>query len=330
MDRRRALALAAGAVLAASASRSDDAAAQQPQAGGRWPDRPVRLIVPYSAGGGGDTLARQLAPRLAERLGVAVNVENRPGAGGNLGTEGGLKAAPDGTTLVAISASYPCQAVISKLSFDPLVDYTPISLLSREPGVLLVNPDFPAKTLREFVALAKAKPGALAYGSAGLGSQAHFNTEWMAFLAGVKLNHVPYKGTSQAFTDLLGGNIQTMFATPQFAVPLHRSGRTRVLAVAGTERLASLPDVPTFAEQGLAFEFWAWNGLIAPRDLPTGIAARLNAEVNAVLGSREVNEKLAADGVGAVGGAPERLSALIRQDVERWREIAQRAQIKAE
>lgn len=329
MDRRRALALTAvGAATLPAATRPGAAVAQQPAA--RWPDRPVRLIVPYSAGGGGDTLARQLAPRLAERLGVAVNVENRPGAGGNLGTEAGLKAAPDGTTLVAISASYPCQAVISKLAFDPLADYVPIALLSREPGVLLVNPDFPAKTLREFAALAKAKPGALAYGSAGTGSQAHFNTEWMAFQMGVRLTHVAYKGTSQAFTDLLGGNIQTMFATPQFAVPMHRSGRTRVLAVAGNERLAAFPDVPTFAEQGVPFEFWAWNGIIAPRGLPAEIAARLNAEVNAVLASREVTEKLAADGVGAVGGAPERLSVLIRQDFERWRDVAQRAQIKAE
>ncbi|MFZ4759758.1 MAG: Bug family tripartite tricarboxylate transporter substrate binding protein, partial [Burkholderiaceae bacterium] len=212
MERRRALTLGLGTAALALAARPATVHAQAT----RFPDRPVKLIVPYSPGGGGDTLARQLAPRLADRLGVQVVVENRPGAGGNLGTEAGLKAPADGYTLVAISASYPCQAIVSKLSFDPLVDYTPITLVSREPGILIVNPDFPAKSLRELIELAKARPGTLAYGSAGHGSQAHFNTEYMAYRAGIRLNHVPYKGTSQAFNDMLGGNIQLMFATPQF------------------------------------------------------------------------------------------------------------------
>jgi tripartite-type tricarboxylate transporter receptor subunit TctC len=297
---------------------------------GRWPDRPIRLIVPYSAGGGGDTLARQLAPRLAERLGVPVVVENRPGAGGNLGTEAGLKAPADGYTLVAISSSYPCQAVISRLSFDPLTDYAPIVLLSREPGVLLVRPDFPARSVRELVELARARPGSLAYGSAGMGSQAHFNTEFMAWGMGIRLNHVPYKGTSQAFADLQGGNIQLMFGTPQFAIPQVRGARTRALGIAGPERLGGLPDVPTFAEAGFPFEFIAWNGIIAPRGTPADVVARLNAEINAVTSSRELADKLAADGVGTVGGPPERLSTLIREDIDRWRELAPRAQIRGD
>jgi len=326
MERRSALALGLGSATLALATRPAAVLSQT----GRFPDRPVKLIVPYSPGGGGDTLTRQLAPRLADRLGVSVVVENRPGAGGNLGTEAGLKAPADGYTLVAISASYPCQAIVSKLSFDPLTDYTPIALVSREPGILIVNPDFPAKTLRELIELAKARPASLAYGSAGHGSQAHFNTEYMAYRAGIRLNHVPYKGTSQAFNDMLGGNIQLMFATPQFVVPFAKAGRTRVLGVAGAERLSALPDVPTFGEAGLAFEFIAWNGIIAPKGLPAEIATRLNTEVDAVLKSREVVDKLAADGVGTIGGPPDRLSSLIRADIERWRDTAQRAGIKPE
>lgn len=331
IERRKALVIGAGAIAAAALGvRAAPAAAQGTAPSGRWPDRPIRLIVPFSAGGGGDTLARQLAPRLAERLGVQVVVENRPGAGGNLGTEAALKSPADGYTLVAISASYPCQAIVSRLSFDPLVDYTPISLVAREPGLLIVNPDSPARTLGELIALAKAKPSTIAYGSAGYGSQAHFNTEHMAHVTGVKLNHVPYKGTSQAFNDLLGGSIQFMFATPQFAVPFHRAGRTRILAVAGPERIAALPEIPTFTELGFPFEFIAWNGIGAPRGLPADVAARLNTEVDAVLKSREIVEKFAADGVRTIGGPADRLSTLISADIERWRDIAQRAGIKPE
>lgn len=323
MDRRTLVGAAGAAIVAAALPRTGSTQS-------KFPDRPIRIIVPYSAGGGGDTLARLLAPRLADRLGTSVVVENRPGAGGNLGTEQGLKSPPDGHTLVAISSSYPCQAVISKLGFDPVADYTPITLISREPGVLIVNPDFPAKSLRELIELAKTRPGAYAYGSAGLGSQAHFNTEHMAHLAGVKLNHIPYKGTSQAFNDMLGGNIHLMFGTPQFVVPFSRSGRTRVIAVAGPERLAALPDAPTFREAGLDFDFIAWNGIVAPRGVPSDVAVRLTAEFDAVLRSREIADRFNADGVRPIGGAADRLSTLIRADIERWREVARIANIKGE
>lgn len=295
-----------------------------------FPDKPVRIIVPYSAGGGGDILARAMAPRLAERLGVPVVVENRPGAGGNLGTEIGLKSPADGTTLVAISSSYPCLAVTSKkLGFDPLRDYTPVALVSGGPAVFALGRHLGVSEMAGFVAQARKNPGGLAYGSAGIGSQAQFATELFALQAGISLNHIAYKGTSQAFNDLLSGNIALAMTTVAFVTPFIRSGRAIGLAVSAKKRLTQLPEVPTFEEVGLPdYEYTAWNALIAPRGLPREIQLRLNQEINNVIGSREVSEKILADGVTPVGGEPAVLSRQIESDIERWRHVARVANIR--
>lgn len=300
------------------------------QASSTFPDKPVRIIVPYSAGGGGDILARTMAPRLAERLGVPVVVENRPGAGGNLGTEIGLKSAPDGATLVAISSSYPCLAVTSKkLGFDPLRDYTPVALVSGGPAVFALGRHVGVTDMAGFVARARKEPGALAYGSAGMGSQAQFATELLALQAGISLNHIAYKGTSQAFNDLLAGNIALAMTTVSFVTPFIRSGRAIGLAVSAGKRLAQLPEVPTFTEVGLPdYAYTAWNALIAPRGLPREIQARLNQEINSAIRSREVSEKILADGITPIGGEPDVLSRQIESDIQRWREVARVANIR--
>lgn len=330
MTRRSLLQLSAVYALASAAPIPGALPSARAQT--RFPERPIRIIVPYSAGGGGDILARAMAPRLAERLGVPVVVENRAGAGGNLGTEHGLKSPADGYTLVAISSTYPCQAVVSrKLGFDPLNDYTPVSLMSAGPAVLAMGKHVGVQNMAGFIELARRTPGSQAYGSAGVGSQAQFATELFAHLAGIQLNHVAYKGTSQAFNDLLGGSIAVAITTPAFITPFIRSGRALGLAVSGPKRLPQLPEVPTFAEVGLPdYEYTAWNALIAPKGLPPEVLARLNLEINHVLSTREVTEKIIADGVTPVGGEPETLSRQIRADILRWQEVARVANIREE
>ena len=241
-----------------------------------YPAKPIHLIVPFAPGGGTDITARYVAQRLSERLGKPVLVENKPSAGGMIGAESGIKAAPDGYTLVMISSSYSVNPALYKLSYDPIADISPIVQVSEGPELVLVNPGLPANSLTELIALAKQKPGTISFASAGQGSITHMAAEFLCTTAGIKMLHVPYKGTGPALTDSIAGQTQVFVTSPSGALPHVRAGRLRVLAVTTATRSASLPEVPTVAESGFpGFEVVNWYGLIGPKGLPSATVERL-------------------------------------------------------
>lgn len=225
----------------------------------KYPEKPIRFVVPFAAGGGGDVVARMLAQRLSERINNPVVVENRTGAGGNIGSDFVLKSPADGYTLLNMSSTYPIQAAVSKLPFDPIADMQPIIMVSRDPVVLLVNAASPLKSAKDVHAAAQRTPGKLTYGSAGVGSIAHLGMEELAFVMGIKLVHVPYKGSSQAFTDLLGGQVDMMLTSATFSGPHIKGGKVRGLGIAGTERMPTLADVPTSRSRASA-DTTSWTG----------------------------------------------------------------------
>ncbi len=320
---RRRLTLAAG--VAAVASIASPALAQ---AG--YPNRPIRLVVPLAPGGGGDLTARQVAPMLAERLGTTVVVENRPGAGGSLGTDVVLKSPPDGYTLVWLSSSYTCNAAIHKLPFDPIEDLGAISLFKRESLVLVGHPTKTGKTMAEVVARAKANPGLVTYGSSGIGGITHLSTEDLANIAGIKLNHIAYKGTGPALQDVVAGQIELMMSSIAPVVPMIEAGRVIGLGIADA-RARILPNVPSFAESGLpGFKSGLWHALAGPKGMPADVVTRLNAAINDILKSPAMVERIDAEGSVAVGGPPEVLMKSVRDDIAQWKEVVARANIKAE
>lgn len=322
MNRRR-FALGASALALAASIPSR---AQQ-----KYPNKPIKFVVPFAAGGGGDVTARMLAQRLSERIGNPIIVENKTGAGGNIGSDFVLKSPPDGYTLLNMSSSYPIQAAVTKLPYDPIGDMQPILMVSRDPVVVLVNQASPLKTVKDLFEAAKKTPDKLTHGSAGVGSIAHLGTEELAYLMGIKLVHVPYKGSSQAFADLLGGNVDMMLTSATFGATYIKSGRVRALGVAGTARLPSLPDLPTFEEQGFAgYNVVDWKAVAGPRGIPADIVTYLNRELNAVLQSKEVAEKFKAEGTTAVGGTPEQMMEVVRSDIARWKKVAEMAKVKIE
>ena len=297
----------------------------------KYPEKPIKFVVPFAAGGGGDVVARMLAQRLSERINNPVIVENRTGAGGNIGSDFVLKSPPDGYTLLNMSSTYPIQAAVSKLPFDPIGDMQPIIMVSRDPVVLLVNVASPLKSAKDLVDAAQRAPGKLTYGSAGVGSIAHLGMEELAFLMGVKLVHVPYKGSSQAFTDLLGGQVDMMLTSATFSGPQIKGGKVRGLGIAGTQRMPTLADVPTFEEQGFrGYNVVDWKAVAGPRGMPPDVVAFLNRELNEVLRMKAVTDKFEAEGTTAVGGSPEEMMQIVRSDVTRWRNIAEKAQVKIE
>ncbi len=296
-----------------------------------FPSRPIRIIVPFSAGGGGDLIARKIAARLQERLGSSVVVENRVGASGNIGAEMVINSPPDGYTLLSTSSTFGVQAAVAKTSYDPIRDITPIVGVSRSHSLYLVSPTSKIRTLRDLIDMAKREPGKLTYGSAGVGAIAHMQTEWLASVAGIKLMHIPYKGTSQAYQDMLGGRIDLLPSNPVMGTPLIKSGRVHPLAIGGKTRLATLPDVPTFTEAGLPnYDPSDWKALLGPKGIPADVVAKLNSEVNAILKEKEFAAVLEADGSEPIGGTPEQLLALIKSDVERWRNLVKAQNIKLE
>ena len=300
--------------------------AQQP-----FPSRPIRIIVPFSAGGGGDAIARKIALRLGERTGVPVVVENRAGASGNIGAELVAKSPPDGYTLLSTSSTYGIQAAIGKTPFDPVADVTPIAAVSRSHPLIIVNPNSAFQSLRELIEAARRQPGKLTYGTAGVGAIAHMTFEGMSAVAGIRMTHIPYKGSSQAFADLLGGNIDVTSSNPVVSSPLIRAGRVRGLATGGPTRHPMLPEVPTFAEAGVpGFEPSDWKALLGPKGIPADVVARLNAEVNAIVKEKEFATVLESDGSMPMGGTPAQLLTIIRSDMERWRALVRDRQIKLE
>jgi tripartite-type tricarboxylate transporter receptor subunit TctC len=300
--------------------------AQQP-----YPARPIRIVVPFSPGGGGDVMARKVAVKLAERTGGSVFVENRAGASGNIGAEVVVRSAPDGYTLLSTSSTYGIQASLGKTPFDPLNDVTPVVGLARAPGVIIVAPNSPFKTLKDLIAAAKRYPGDVTFGTAGVGAIAHMNMEHLAAVAGVRMTHVPYKGSSQALTDMLGGNIAVTTANPTVAAPLVKAKRIRALAVGGASRMLSMPDVPTFQEAGLpGYDPYDWKAIFGPKGMPQDVVNRLNTEINAILKDKDFAGVLEADGSAALGGPPSALAALVKFDIERWRKLIKDRNLKIE
>jgi tripartite-type tricarboxylate transporter receptor subunit TctC len=297
----------------------------------QYPAKPVRVIVPFAPGGGTDFIARFIAQRLSGSLGQQFVVENRPGAGGSVGAEQGIRAAPDGYTLIVISNSYTVNPSLYKMRFDPLGDIAAVIQISQGPYMVVVHPSVPAQTLGELVALAKAKPDALNFASSGMGSINHLATELFALMAGFKLNHVPYKGTGPALADTIGGQTNATLGSTASTLPHVRAGRLRALAVTTSQRLPAEPALPTVSEAGVpGYETVLWHGIVAPKGIPAAVVERLNGEVNKILQLKETADSLQSDGVAPAGGSPEKFLEAIRKEIGQWRKVVADAGVKTE
>jgi tripartite-type tricarboxylate transporter receptor subunit TctC len=295
----------------------------------KYPAKPVKFVVPFAPGGGSDTFSRVIAQKLNEQHGYTVVIDNKPGAGGNLGAEAALREPADGYTFLVISGSYAGNAVVNKPAFDPIGAIEPVVQFTREAMVLAVGPNTPYQTLQDFIAEAKKSPDKISYGSSGTAGLAHLSTEYFNSLAGIKITHIPYKGTGAALVDLAGGQIQMMLGGTSSFAPLAKAGKVRPLAVGTPARLASMPNVPTFAEQGLPqYRADLWHGLVAARGTPPEIIAKVNADINAVLRSPEMQARFAQDDVTPAGGTSQQFGEVIRSDMERWRTVIKQANIK--
>ena len=298
-----------------------------------WPDHPIHLIVPFPAGSSTDTIARIVGQILSPRLGQQIVIDNRPGASGDLGAEAVARAAPDGYTIGIATTSTHALAVSlnSHLAYDPIKDFSPISMIGDSPYVLAVYPGVPAKSVAELIALAKEKPRALNYASAGSASLAHLAGALFEKMAGVELTHVPYRSSAQSVLDLVEGRIEMQFGQLAPTLPFLRSGKMRALAVTGAQRVEALPDVPTIAESGLpGYAVSLWMAIVAPAGVPRPIVDRLNREINAVVGSLEGMKALKAQLFTPAADTPEALQALIRDEIAKWRDVTQAAGIKPE
>jgi tripartite-type tricarboxylate transporter receptor subunit TctC len=321
--RRQFLHLAAGAAALPSVSRI--AWAQT------YPIRPVRIIVGSAAGGGNDIIARLVGQWLSEHLGQQFVVENRPGAGSNIGTEAVVRAPADGYTLLLVSASNAINATLyEKLTFNFVQDIAPVAGVMRTPLVIVVHPLVPAKTVPEFIAYAKANPGKINMGSGGNGTPSHASGELFKMMAGVDLVHVPYRGLSPALTDLLGGQVQVMFGGTTASIPYTGTGKLRALAVTTTARSELMPGVPTVADVVPGYEASQWYGIGAPKNTPTEIIDRLNKEINASLGDPKMKAQLADLGGVALPGSPAEFEKLIADETEKWGKVVKFAGIKAD
>jgi tripartite-type tricarboxylate transporter receptor subunit TctC len=296
---------------------------------GEYPSRPVKIVVPSPPGGGTDIVARVLGQHFSKSLGQTFFVENKPGAGNMIGIEAVARSPGDGYTLLMVASTLALNSVLfKKVPYDPVRDFAPITLAATAPNVLIVHPSLPAQSLAEFIALAKRKPGALSYGTPGIGTSPHLSMELLKSMAGIDLQHVPYRGTAAAVTDLIGGQIAATFANALTAKPQVDAGRVRALAITGPKRIEALPNVPPVAEAGVpGYEAMQWYGLLAPAGTPAPIVARLNTEALKALQSDEMKEKLAADGAEPVGTSAEEFAALIRSELEKWTRVARAADI---
>ena len=304
--------------------------AQEPQ----WPAKPLRIIVPGGTGSVTDLRARWLAPRLTAALGQGVTVENKTGAGGNIGTEMAARSAPDGYTLVIIHQGTMAvnPHLYARVGYDPLVDFTPLTRIGGSaPLVLAVAVESPAKDVNDLLRMAREKPGRLSFGSSGIGTPPHMAGELFKRLAGIDAIHVPYKGGGQAANDLIAGHVDWTFDGATLQLPLIKAGRTRALAVTGSARVTGMPDVPTLAEAGVnGYEFMSWSGIALPAGTPRPIVARLHAEISKILGSAEAREYFGSLGLSAGADSMESFAAQIRAEHAKWGEIIRQTGLKAE
>jgi len=294
--------------------------------------RPIRLIVPYVPGGGVDFVGRTVAQKLSETWNHAVVVENRPGGGTNIGSELVARAAPDGHTLLVGGVPNTANmTLLKKPPYDVVKDFTPVTRLTTAPNLLVIHPSVPARSIRELIALAKARRGELTYASAGIGSSNHLSGELFRIMAGVDIVHVPYKGGGAAVTDLLAGQVSMYFSTTPSSMPFVRAGRLRALAITSAQRSPIVPDVPTVAESGLpGFEQSAWHGLLAPSGTPQAVVGKLHDEIARILRLPDITERLAMQGVDVIASSPAEFSAFIRQDVAKYAKLIKTAGIRIE
>jgi tripartite-type tricarboxylate transporter receptor subunit TctC len=288
-----------------------------------FPSKPVKLIVPSTPGDSADLVARVISAKLAERWGQAVSVENRPGAGGVVGTESVANSPADGYTVIMGNAGSHAinQALYPRLPYDVLRAFVPITLLAATPNVFVINPAVPAKSVAEFIALAKKEPGKFSYASAGNGSSAHLNAEMLKAFAGIELLHIPYKGAGPAIADVMAGHAQLMIGNlPQF-LPHIKSGKLRALAVTSTTRFAATPDLPPMAESVPGYEARSWFGLFAPAATPKEVVAKWHADAVAVLAIPEISKRIVELGFDVVGNSPEAFGALVREDIAKWQRV---------
>jgi tripartite-type tricarboxylate transporter receptor subunit TctC len=297
-----------------------------------WPAKPIRYLVPFPPAGATDITARIIADKIAGPLGQPVVVENRPGAAGNVGSELVAKAAPDGYTLLQCTVAQSIsQTLYAKLNYDLEKDLAPVAMIALVPNVMEVNPSVPAKSVAEFIALAKSKPGKINFASSGSGTSIHMSAEMFMMMTGVKMVHVPYKGSGPALADLLGGQVDVMFDNLTSSIGYIKSGRLRALAVTTATRYPELPDVPTMQEAGVAgYEATAWFGMLAPKGTPKSVVTRINSEVNKALAQADVKEKLAQQGAVASAWTPEQFGQFIHNEIAKWGQVVKASGAKVE
>lgn len=312
-------------LIAAAACAGSGAATAQ-----TYPAKSIRFVVPFAPGGGNDILGRVVAQKLNEGFGVPVVVDNRGGAGGTIGTDIVAKSPPDGYTMLINNVSLAVNVTLySRLPYDTLKDLEPVSLAGRQPNILVVHPSLPVKSVKELLALARAKPGALTFASGGIGSSSHLSAELLKYMTKLDLVHVPYKGMGPALIDLVSGQTQLAMATMASALPHVRSNRMRPLAVSTAKRVAVLPDVPTMMEAGVKdFDYSTWYGVLVPAGTPQAIVSRLNAELVKALAARDVGERFAAQGVAPESTTPQAFKSFLNKEVQRWAPVIRASGMK--
>ena len=294
-----------------------------------WPSKSVRILVPTPPGGGNDIMARMAAQKMNERWSQAVVVDNRPGAGGQIAMETAAKAAPDGYTLLLGTTNLTVLPSMTKVAYDPVRDFLPVSLMATSANLLLVNPAVEAKTIQQLLTLARAKPGQLNYASGSVASSSQLAAELLKSMARVNITHVPYKGAGPALVDLLAGQVQIMFSNPAASAAHVRGGKLRALAATSDKRLPDFPDLPTVAESGLpGYEASTWWGILAPRGTPAPIVSQLNEVISKAINAGEVRSRIAALGAQPAGGPPQQLAALIRDEIPKWGRVIKEAGIR--
>ena len=297
--------------------------------GGSYPQRPVRIVVPVSAGGGVDSLARLIAQHYNATWGQPFIVDNRTGAGGAIGAEIAARAAPDGYTLLVSSSSLVTNAAIRDVRYDPVRDFQPVSKLTANPYILLTTPALGASSVKQLIALAKSQPGTITYASSGTGGVLHLGAELLCALSGVRMTHVPYKGVADGYPAVISGEVKWMLGSPISALPLMKAGRLKGLAVTSAHRSKALPELPTIAESGVpGYDVTAWFGLFAPAGIPSTLAGRLQAEAHKALHNPDVMRRMQAEATEVVGNPPQQFAAEVKGEFEKWKALVQRAGLK--
>ena len=305
--------------------------AQPPSPADKYPERPIRVIVPFAPGGGLDITARLIGQKITEKWGQNFVVDTRPGAATIVGTEIASRAASDGYTILMITTTFAINpSLYKKLPYDPFRDFIAITQLNSQPNIVVVNPAFQANSVKELIALAKAKPGGLTFASPGAGSAPHLSGELFQRMAGVQMVHVPYKGIPPAVTDVLGGRVSMLFTTTISAAPHLKSGKLRALALTSAKRLPSMPDIPTIGETISGYQAEAFQGVVAPTGVPRAIVEKLGTEFAAIVKSREIAERFEADGAVPVGSSPQQFAAFLKSEMQKWSKVIREAGIQLE